>query len=160
MIRKLRLHVRCPVFTKLFDMLLSSVSAQQPRAPVNKMSVDHSKTSPSIPHGHPLPTLLIYTLTPVSLALIAQPLLPVVLSSRIIAQINLPTPHAFPALQACLGFSLLAFVGAVTVIPRVSQPLVQRGLSGRDLLKAGGRISGPIMYVYLIRILVLLYAKL
>lgn len=99
-------------------------------------------------HGHPLPFLLISTLTPISLALIAQPLLPVILPYSLLHQFDpyLPPPPAFPALQACLGFSLLAFVGAVAVVPAVSEAFVKKGLSGRDLLKPGGRILGPVMY--------------
>ncbi|KAI9635723.1 putative UDP-N-acetylglucosamine-dolichyl-phosphate N-acetylglucosaminephosphotransferase [Dioszegia hungarica] len=96
-------------------------------------------------YGHPLPTLLLYTLTSIALALIAQPLLPVVLPSHLLQHFNLPPPPAFPALQACLGFSILTFVGSLVAVPAVSAALMAKGIQGRDLLKPGGRVSGPMI---------------
>lgn len=86
-------------------------------------------------HGHSLPKLLIATLAPVGTALVVSPLLPLFNES-------MPSP-TFPALQASLGFALLAFVAAVAVVPAVGEAFIQRGLKGRDLLKPGGRVSGP-----------------
>ena len=49
------------------------------------------------------------------------------------------------SLQASLGFAFVAYAGAVHVIPAVRDAFIAQGLSGRDLLKPGGRESGPIM---------------
>ena len=99
----------------------------------------------TISYGHPQPVLLMSTLLPIALALILQPLLPFLLPSTLSNALAtcMPPQPTFPALQANIGFSMLAFVGAVWVIPRVSGAFVQKGLRGRDLLKEGGRISGP-----------------
>ena len=93
--------------------------------------------------GRRPPLLLSATLTPIALALISQPLLhllPDAVASR------LPKPSStltFPALQANMGFSILAFLGAVWIVPRTGAAFVGRGLRGRDLCKPGGRTSGP-----------------
>lgn len=87
--------------------------------------------------GHPPPFWLTATVLPVGLTLIAHPLLPLLLSAEILPQ---PT---FPALQANIGFSLLAFLGAVHSVSWVGGAFVDKGLKGRDLCKAGGRSSGP-----------------
>jgi len=94
-------------------------------------------------YGHPLPTLLVYTLPPIALALILHPLLPILLPDSILEVITLPARPALPALQANIGFSLLAFVGAVIAVPYVGHAFIDKGLKGRDLLKPGGRTSGP-----------------
>ncbi|ORY34213.1 glycosyl transferase family 4-domain-containing protein [Naematelia encephala] len=89
--------------------------------------------------GHAPPKLLTATLLPISFTLIIHPLLPLLpLPNRILSP-----PPTFPALQASVGFALLAFVGAVHVVPRVSQAFVDKGLRGRDLCKPGGRVTGP-----------------
>ena len=49
------------------------------------------------------------------------------------------------SLQASLGFACIAYAGADRVIPAVRDAFIAQGLSGRDLLKPGGRDSGPIM---------------
>ncbi|WVQ80861.1 hypothetical protein IAT38_002968 [Cryptococcus sp. DSM 104549] len=108
--------------------------------------------TPAPAYGHPPPVLLTSTLLPISLYLIAHPLLPLVLphvSPFLPAHLSkaldssLPAQGKLPALQANLGFALLAFVGAVWIVPRVSGAFVDKGLRGRDLLRAGGRDSGP-----------------
>lgn len=95
--------------------------------------------------GRSPPVLLLSTLIPISLTLIAHPLLPILLPDHITDKIPLPPQPAIPALQASIGFALLAFVGAVMVVPRVADAFLNRGLKGRDLLKPGGRSSGPWM---------------
>lgn len=102
-------------------------------------------------YGHSPPVLLTSTLIPISLLLILNPLLPLILPAlpppiqSIISNVPLPKQPALPALQANIGFALLAFVGAVSIVPRVSGAFVEKGLRGRDLLKPGGRTSGPWM---------------
>lgn len=93
--------------------------------------------------GHAKPALLLSILPPIAIALIAHPLLPLVLAPKHLAA--LPPQPTFPALQANIGFALLAFVGAVSIIPKVGGAFAARGLKGRDLCKPGGRISGPWM---------------
>lgn len=47
-------------------------------------------------------------------------------------------PLLFPvqgALQASIGFALVAYAGAVHVIPAVRNAFMHKGLCGRDLLK-------------------------
>jgi UDP-N-acetylglucosamine--dolichyl-phosphate N-acetylglucosaminephosphotransferase len=94
-------------------------------------------------YGQPLPTLLLYTLPPIAIALIVHPLLPLVLPDSILSIIEISRRPALPALQANLGFSLLAFVGAVIAVPYCGHAFTEKGLKGRDLLKPGGRVSGP-----------------
>ncbi|OXG20135.1 UDP-N-acetylglucosamine-dolichyl-phosphate N-acetylglucosaminephosphotransferase [Cryptococcus neoformans Tu401-1] len=100
-------------------------------------------------YGHPTPVLLTSTLIPISLLLIFNPLLPLILPAlpspikSIISNVPLPKQPTLPALQANIGFALLAFVGAVWIVPRVSGEFVEKGLRGRDLLKPGGRTNGP-----------------
>lgn len=100
-------------------------------------------TTVTASYGHQLPTLLLYTLPPIALALILHPLLPIILPDSILAVITLPARPVLPALQANIGFSLLAFVGAVIAVPYVGHAFIDKGLKGRDLLKPGGRTSGP-----------------
>lgn len=95
--------------------------------------------SPSLHRGRPLPLLMIATLVPIALALILHPLAPHLGLSDVIS-VRQPT---FPALQANIGFALLAFVGCVVVVPMVSEAFISKGLKGRDLLKPGGRETGP-----------------
>ncbi|WVN89263.1 uncharacterized protein L203_104482 [Cryptococcus depauperatus CBS 7841] len=85
-------------------------------------------------YGHPPPILLTSALLPVSVTLILNPLAPLILPHG-----TLPLHQsAFPALQASVGFSLLAFVGAVWCVPNVSAAFVEKGLRGKDLLKPSG----------------------
>lgn len=100
-------------------------------------------TTTTARYGHPLPTLLLYTLPPIALALILHPLLPIILPDSILDVVTIPARPALPALQANIGFSLLAFVGAVIAVPYVGHAFIDKGLKGRDLLKPGGRTSGP-----------------
>jgi UDP-N-acetylglucosamine--dolichyl-phosphate N-acetylglucosaminephosphotransferase len=105
-------------------------------------------TTTAVPnYGHPLPNLLLYTLPPIALALILHPLLPIILPDSILEVVTIPARPALPALQANIGFSLLAFVGAVIAVPYVGHAFIDKGLKGRDLLKPGGRTSGPWVYV-------------
>ncbi|WVW81776.1 hypothetical protein I302_103773 [Kwoniella bestiolae CBS 10118] len=99
-------------------------------------------------YGHPPPILLTLTILPISLYLIINPLLPLLLPQSLLD--NIPPKYSlqdgqssYPALQASIGFSLLAFVGVVWLVPKVSEAFVSKGLKGRDLLKPGGRVSGP-----------------
>ncbi|WVO16725.1 hypothetical protein L204_104408 [Cryptococcus depauperatus] len=85
-------------------------------------------------YGHPPPILLTSALLPVSATLILNPLAPLILPHG-----TLPLHQsAFPALQASVGFSLLAFMGAVWCVPNVSAAFVEKGLRGKDLLKPSG----------------------
>ncbi|WWC58101.1 uncharacterized protein I303_100636 [Kwoniella dejecticola CBS 10117] len=106
-------------------------------------------------YGHPPPILLTLTLLPISLLLILNPLLPLITPQWLLETGYIPSSlledyqhqsrqqPRFPALQANLGFSLLAFTGAVWLVPKVSESFVLKGLRGRDLLKPGGRTNGP-----------------
>lgn len=96
-------------------------------------------------YGRPPPRLLVATLLPIALVIILQPLLPVLLPDAVVRQfgVALPKQPTYPALQVNLGFGILAFVGAVQIIPVVSESFSEQGLRGRDLLKPGGRTSGP-----------------
>ena len=107
------------------------------------MSMSTATTTATARYGHPLPTLLLYTLPPIALALILHPLLPIILPDSILDVVTIPARPALPALQANIGFSLLAFVGAVIAVPYVGHAFIDKGLKGRDLLKPGGRTSGP-----------------
>lgn len=94
--------------------------------------------------GNPPPKLLSFTLIPIALSLIAHPLLPVLPKwVHELVQAQFPPQPTFPALQANIGFSILAFVGALWAVPFVSEAFAAKGLKGRDLCKPGGRISGP-----------------
>lgn len=95
--------------------------------------------------GHPPPVLLISTLIPISLVLIVHPLLPLCLPQHVFDRLPLPPQPTFPALQANIGFAMLAFVGAVLSVPMVGSAFIAKGLKGRDLLKPNGRTSGPWM---------------
>ena len=98
-------------------------------------------TSPT--HGHPVSPYLTAAVLPVALLLILHPLLPL-LPPELGPLVSLPQP-TFPALQANLGFSLLAFLGAAWSVPLVGEAFVEKSLRGRDLCKPGGRTSGPWM---------------
>jgi UDP-N-acetylglucosamine--dolichyl-phosphate N-acetylglucosaminephosphotransferase len=83
---------------------------------------------------------------PIALTLIVHPLLP--LLPKIVTDnvaFAFPPPPSFPALQANIGFSLLAFVGAIWAVPFVSEAFAAKGLKGRDQCKPGGRTGGPWM---------------
>lgn len=90
--------------------------------------------------GRPLPVLFISTLIPIALTLILHPLIPVF---GLTEYFPFPPQPTFPALQANVGFSILALVGALLVIPKVTPAFLAKGIKGRDLLKPGGRTSGP-----------------
>lgn len=94
-------------------------------------------------YGHRLPYLLLYTLPPIALTLIIHPLLPLLLPASVLSLVPLPPHPEFPALQANVGFALLAFVGSVLAVPYVGKAFTEKGLQGRDLLKPGGRTDGP-----------------
>lgn len=95
------------------------------------------------PLGKPLPVLLLSTLIPIAATLILHPLLPLLLSESALS--HFPPQPAFPGLQASIGFSMLAFTGAVISVPLVGNAFLEKGLKGRDLLKPGGSVSGPWM---------------
>ncbi|WVQ71754.1 hypothetical protein IAR50_001295 [Cryptococcus sp. DSM 104548] len=103
-----------------------------------------------MPYGHPPPLLLTSTLIPIAILLILDPLLPLVgshlppyVAGFLPKSLLADGPPTLPALQASIGFAILAFVGGVWVVPRVGEAFVDKGLRGRDLLKPGGRESGP-----------------
>jgi UDP-N-acetylglucosamine--dolichyl-phosphate N-acetylglucosaminephosphotransferase len=80
---------------------------------------------PALP-PRPLPSLnLLALLLPLASFLIIHPLI----SS---------TPHSLPALEASVGFSLLAFLGSLYVVPALSEAFVDKGFKGKDLLKVEG----------------------
>jgi UDP-N-acetylglucosamine--dolichyl-phosphate N-acetylglucosaminephosphotransferase len=100
--------------------------------------------------GRPPPRLLTFTLIPVALSLIAHPLIPLLPAELIeYIPVALPPQPAFPALQANIGFSILAFVGSIWAVPFVSAAFAEKGLKGRDLCKPGGKTSGPWVYASL-----------
>lgn len=79
----------------------------------------------------PLPWLLPATLVPVAAALIAHPLL-------------VHSLHSFPALEISAGFSLLAFVGCLYVVPSLGPAFISKGLKGKDMLKtSSGDVCVP-----------------
>lgn len=47
----------------------------------------------------------------------------------------LTTPLPLGALSASVGFSILAFVSSLTLVPALGPAFVRVGLKGRDLLK-------------------------
>ncbi|WVQ93678.1 hypothetical protein IAU59_000754 [Kwoniella sp. CBS 9459] len=122
-----------------------------------------SAGSAATTYGHRPPVLLTLTILPISCLLILNPLLPILLPASLKPYLPTSTTtkdhnsssiaHAgtgiesplqkFPALQANIGFALLAFVGACWIVPKVGDSFVNKGLKGRDLLKKGGKISGP-----------------
>lgn len=69
----------------------------------------------------PLPTVLLVGLVPVAAWFIARSLLD-------------PIP-SLPALYACLGMSILAFLVTIYLIPRLGPVFINANLKGRDLLK-------------------------
>lgn len=69
----------------------------------------------------PLPTVLLVGLVPVACWFVARPLID-------------PIPP-LPALYASLGMSILAFLVAVRLIPRLGPVFVAADLKGKDLLK-------------------------
>ena len=94
--------------------------------------------------GNAPPKLFTFTLIPIALSLIAHPLIPILPPTiRDVVQSSFPPQPTFPALQANLGFALLAFVGAIWAVPFVSQAFANKGLKGRDLCKPGGKTAGP-----------------
>ncbi|KAJ9103314.1 hypothetical protein QFC20_004791 [Naganishia adeliensis] len=87
-----------------------------------------------------LPLIVPSTLAPFATSLILHPLLSAArksptLNLPILCHIPLPPPTAFPALEACVGFSILAFLAAVYAVPALGEAFMEKGLKGRDLLK-------------------------
>ncbi|KAF8527515.1 N-acetylglucosaminephosphotransferase [Hysterangium stoloniferum] len=76
-----------------------------------------------MPPPRPLHPLLVTALFPIGSWLIVRPLM---------------TPLALGALSASLGFSILAFVATIFLVPALGHKFVGVGLKGRDLLKIGG----------------------
>ncbi|OCF36284.1 UDP-N-acetylglucosamine-dolichyl-phosphate N-acetylglucosaminephosphotransferase [Kwoniella heveanensis BCC8398] len=139
-------------------MSSSSSATSGPRTESASTSAPADVDDTTTTYGHPPPVLLTLTILPISFLLILNPLLPILLPASLLSY--LPTSKSeteidhhhhltqtplqkFPALQANIGFALLAFVGACWVVPKVGESFVNKGLKGRDLLKRGGRVSGP-----------------
>ena len=76
--------------------------------------------APPLP-PRPLPKLLVFGLLPVALWLLLRPLL--------------DPPPPLPALHASVGFAVLAFLGALYLVPSLGPTFVSANLKGRDLLK-------------------------
>ena len=115
-----------------------------PRIHFSGTAFGYMATPPPVVWGRSPPKLLTATVIPIALTLIVHPLLP--LLPKVVTDnvaIAFPPPPSFPALQANIGFSLLAFVGAVWAVPFVSDSFVAKGLKGRDQCKPGGRTAGP-----------------
>ncbi|CAD6572102.1 MAG: tunicamycin resistance protein [Tremellales sp. Tagirdzhanova-0007] len=110
---------------------------------LSDMAKLHRVMSSLITYGHPPPPVLTILILPIATLLIIHPLLPLLLPTSLASLIPLPPQPTFPALQANLGFSLLAFLGSIWAVPWVGASFVEKGLSGRDLCKSGGRTSGP-----------------
>lgn len=95
--------------------------------------------TPAIPAGPPprhLSLLIPGLLLPLSIGLIAHP----VLSSLLhLPASRLPGPLSrlsdFPALEACFGFSGIAFLAAIYSVPALGDEFMRKGLKGRDMLK-------------------------
>lgn len=81
-----------------------------------------------------MPPLLPRTLPSYPLLAVLLPLA----ASLIVHPLVSSTPHSLPALEASVGFSLLAFLGSLYVVPALSEAFVEKGLKGKDLLKIGG----------------------
>nr|XP_019014482.1 UDP-N-acetylglucosamine-dolichyl-phosphate N-acetylglucosaminephosphotransferase [Kwoniella pini CBS 10737]OCF53263.1 UDP-N-acetylglucosamine-dolichyl-phosphate N-acetylglucosaminephosphotransferase [Kwoniella pini CBS 10737] len=100
-------------------------------------------------YGHRPPILLTLTILPISLILILNPLIPLIIPKWIfkfstsLSSLIKEDEYKFPALQANLGFSLLAFIISIWLIPKVSESFILKGLKGRDLLKSGDKLNGP-----------------
>lgn len=73
------------------------------------------------PQPRPLPSVLLLSLLPIAVWLIFRPLLS-------------PAPP-LPALHSSLGFSIIAFVAALYLVPALGGIMVKANLKGRDLLK-------------------------
>ncbi|KAI0323597.1 N-acetylglucosaminephosphotransferase [Cubamyces sp. BRFM 1775] len=69
----------------------------------------------------PLPKALIFTLAPTAAWFLVRPLIE-------------PAP-ALPALYAAFGFSILAFLGSLYLVPALGPTFIRANLKGRDLLK-------------------------
>ncbi|EIN12901.1 N-acetylglucosaminephosphotransferase [Punctularia strigosozonata HHB-11173 SS5] len=69
----------------------------------------------------PLPSVILLSLVPVGAWFIVRPLLS-------------PAPP-LPALHACVGFSIFAFLASLYLVPALGPILIKARLSGRDLLK-------------------------
>ena len=103
-----------------------------------------SKGVHALAKGYPAPRhispVLVWILVPIATALICHPLLPSLaavipyLPFQVRPWFNYELP-AFPGLQASLGFSLIALLGALWSVPGVGQAFKARGLHGKDMLK-------------------------
>jgi len=78
---------------------------------------------PTAMSPRPLPSVLLLSLIPLAFWLILRPFM---------------TPISLAALVASLGFSLLAFISTIYLVPALGPTFVAAGLKGRDLLKVGG----------------------
>ncbi len=103
------------------------------------------------PRPRPLPLIVPAVLLPIATSLIVHAQLgaattPPYMNLSLLPQhvqsqlVTLLPPTAFPALEASVGFSLLAFVMALFIIPAMGPAFIEKGLKGRDMLKgvAGG----------------------
>lgn len=87
-----------------------------------------------------LPILIPLVSLPLATSLILHPLLSAARKSPTLSipglrHLPIPNASAFPALEACVGFSILAFLASVYAIPALSEAFMEKGLKGRDLLK-------------------------
>ena len=87
-----------------------------------------------------LPVIIPLASLPLATSLILHPLLSAARKSPTLSipglrHVPIPEATAFPALEACLGFSILAFLASVYSIPALGEAFMEKGLKGRDLLK-------------------------
>lgn len=102
----------------------SSPSGLLPRSPPSSAHLDSMKVVKALPPRR-LPFFLPAVVLPLSISLIVHPLV----SSN---------PHSLPALEASFGFSLLALLASLYVVPALGPAFVAKGFKGRDMLKIGG----------------------
>ncbi|CDZ97414.1 Glycosyltransferase [Phaffia rhodozyma] len=114
--------------------------------------------------GRPIPTFIPTILIPLSLCLIFRPLLLSPSSTGLVEGSGTTTAagltasigdHTLPALEASVGFAILAAVGSVLVVPRVAGAFMRKGLKGRDLLKKNSyevpeSMGLPIASIYIV----------
>lgn len=103
-----------------------------------------SRAALALGKGYPAPRgispVVVWTLVPIAAALICHPLLPSLaavvpyLPVQLQPWLRYELP-AFPGLQASLGFSLFALLGALWSVPGVGKAFMARGLHGKDMLK-------------------------
>ena len=78
-------------------------------------------TPPPFPRPRPLSSILLFSVLPISAWFILRPTLS-------------PVPP-LPGLLTSVGFSLLAFLATIYLVPALGPTFVKANLKGRDLLK-------------------------